>query len=125
MAHRAYFWSIGSGTVIAWGAFGTLVAMTRPTDSTLLLVGFFGTLFCALAGTAIILMTWVWCRGTVCATDQRRLPRAVRHGLVLAVYGTSCALLQWYGYLTWYTALLVLGALVLCELFIILVRRTF
>ncbi len=129
MSHKAYFWGLCVGVLCAWGAFGALVQMTTPQEGNIwLTIGFFTTLFGALAGTFAVLMViaWTCCRDVHDADrEKRRFMRAIRHGVLLAFGGVLCALAQWYGYLTWWTALFLYGIPVLYEVRVILVKRAF
>ncbi len=126
MSHKVYFWSIGLAILGTWSALIAFVRMTTPTDTlSPLLIGFFSTLFLALWSTMTGAMTVFWCRRGRCVRNHHRLLRALRHGTLLALWILACTVLQWYGFLLWWTALLVGGAVVLYELRVILIAQKF
>ena len=126
MSHKVYFWSIGCAIFCTWSALIALVRMTTPTDTlSPLLIGFFSTLFLALWSTMTGVMTLLWCRREHCVRDHHRLSRALRQGTLIALWILVCIILQWYGLLLWWTALLVGGAVALYELRVILIAQKF
>ncbi len=126
MSQKIYFWALAVGTIGAGGAFVALISTTSPSyGGRGLLATFFCALFLVLIGIFSSVMTIVWCRNGACDQYPHRMLRAFRHGALLAVIGLLCVIMQWYGYLVWWTVALCAGCVALFEAYIILVRRSF
>ena len=113
MTRGAYLGSFAVGTVGAWSAFAATAGVMTPAQGRVALLAFFGTLALAVAGTAIVFLTALYCRGAH-DTLHRRI-QALRHGLELTAVVMALLALQWWRVLTWYTALVPVGVVLLWE----------
>ncbi len=93
-----------------------VTTLTSPTDDNRFgLLLFVASVFGLVFGLSVLLLTTVYCRGVSPGSEHPRFVLAVRHGLWLAVLSAELLLLQWFGYLLWWTALFALGTVVLAE----------
>lgn len=96
----------------------SVIFLTDPRDiDWLAFVLFYLTFFLTASGMGILFLTWLWRRTTKDVTTLGEIGMAIRQGVLLGVFVTVLAGMQQVRILVWWDALLVLGAVLLIELF--------
>ena len=114
-----------SAVFVAVFVLGVIVTGTAPTkDNIFGEVVFFVSIFTIIMGICVLSLSSLYCRNKN-NTDGHCLSRATRHGILITLVITISLILQWFGLLFWWSALLAAATVLLLELYIILVRRAF
>lgn len=120
MRIRHYIWGLVISTLICWAAWALILFYIDPTTS-----GFIGplmfyvSLFFALVGTftliGFFLRVWFSRNEVVYA----HVSTSFRQGILLSVAVTGVLVLQSFRYLTWWSLLLFVLAVIILELFFV------
>lgn len=110
-----------AGTVLAWTGVVLVLTMTDPTDARAVVLGiFYAALFLALTGTLSLagfgMRIWLLKQQYFVS---RQVLVSFRQAMLLSLLLVTALILQSKGILTWWNALLVLGAVTLLEFFFI------
>jgi hypothetical protein len=119
MSHNKYILIIGVAAVVSWAAFVMVIRMLDPFQSTgLALAMFFISLFFALTSTFTIIGFYIrmWVNKNEIYYNHINL--SLRQGILLALIALGCLLFQLLGVLTWWSGLLLIGAITLIEFYI-------
>ncbi len=121
MTLRSYLASMFAGTVLAWTGVAMILTRTDPADARAVVLGIFYTaLFLALTGT--FSLAGFGLRMGLLKQQyfvSRQVLVAFRQALLLSLLLVIALMLQSKGILTWWNALLILGAVTLLESFFI------
>jgi hypothetical protein len=121
MTLRIYLVSMLAGTLGAWAAVGMILTLTDPADArAVVLAILYAALFLALTGTfsliGFVLRLWLFKQQYFVS---RQVLVAFRQALLLALLLVIALALQSKSLLTWWNALLVLGAVTFLEFFFV------
>jgi hypothetical protein len=121
MTLRSYLASMIMGTVLAWTGVVMILTMTDPTDARAVVLGIFYTaLFLALTGTLSLagfgMRIWLLKQHYFVS---RQVLVSFRQAMLLALLAVTALILQSKSILSWWNALLILGAVTLLESFFI------
>lgn len=121
MTLRSYLLMVAAATLIAWICVAMIVTMTSPADAHAAVLGILYTAgFLALAGTYSLagfgLRIWLLKQHYFVS---RHVLIALRQGMLLALLTVIALVLASRGILSWWTALLTMGALTLFEFFFV------
>lgn len=119
MSHNKYILIIGVAALVSWLAFYMVLEALDPFQSTgLALAMFFISLFFALTSTFTIcgfyLRMWV----NKNEIYYNHINISLRQGILLSFIALGCLLFQLLGVLTWWSGLLLIGAITLVEFYI-------
>lgn len=118
MTLRSYLWGLRIGTAMSLIALCSVIFLTDPRDiGWLAFVLFYLTFFLTASGAGILFLTWLWRRTTKDVTTLGEIGMAIRQGVLLGIFVTALAGMQQARILVWWVALLVLGAVLLIELY--------
>lgn len=118
MSLKAYLWGLKISTVLALLAWGLTIFWVDPqkggwVGQTL----FYSSLFLALSGIFALFLT-IARKKTVENEEQLfRVGMSLRQGLLLSALAIIILAMQHYGILIWWDGLLVLGGILLVELY--------
>jgi hypothetical protein len=120
MIHNRYIVIIGIAALISWVAFVLVIAKLDPFVSTgLALSLFFISLFFALTSTFTILGFYlrVWFNKNEVYYDHINV--SLRQGILLTLIALGSLLFQLLGVLTWWSGLLLIGAITMIEFYLV------
>lgn len=118
MTLRSYLWGLRFGTLMSFAALCAVIFLTDPREiGWLAFVLLYVTFFLTSAGMGILFLTWLWRRMARDVTTLGEIGMAIRQGILLGVFVTLLVGMQQARVLVWWDALLVLGAVLLVELF--------
>ena len=120
MIHNKYIVIIGVAALISWIAFALVITKLDPFVSTgLSLALFFISLFFALTSTFTILGFYlrVWLNKNEIYYDHINV--SLRQGILLTLIALGSLLFQLLGVLTWWSGLLLIGAITMIEFYLV------
>lgn len=110
---------IGVAATVSWLAFVMVIRMLDPFQSTgLALAMFFISLFFALTSTFTIIGFYIRMWVNKNEIYYNHINISLRQGILLALIALGCLLFQLLGVLTWWSGLLLIGAITLIEFYI-------
>jgi hypothetical protein len=120
MTHQKYTMVIGLAALVSWLAYYLVVEKLDPFASTgLAMALFFVSLFFALTSTFTIVGFYirVWFNKNEIYYDHINV--SLRQGILLAMISLGCLLFQLLGALTWWSGLLLIGAITMIEFYLV------
>lgn len=120
MTHQRYIMIIGSAALVSWLAFYLVIEKLDPFASTgLALALFFISLFFALTSSFTIIGFYlrVWFNKNEIYYDHINV--SLRQGILLAMIALGCLLFQLLSVLTWWSGLLLIGAITMIEFYLV------
>ncbi len=120
MSHNRYIVIISFAAIISWMAFYLVVTKLDPFMSTgLALALFFVSLFFALTSTFTIAGFYlrVWFNKNEIYYDHINV--SLRQGILLTLIALGSLLFQLLGVLTWWSGLLLIGAITMIEFYLV------
>jgi len=120
MSHNRYLIIIGVAALISWLAFFLVVSKLDPFVSTgLSLALFFISLFFALTSSFTIIGFYlrVWFNKNEVYYDHINV--SLRQGILLTFIALGSLLFQLLGVLTWWSGLLLIGAITMIEFYLV------
>lgn len=120
MTHQRYIMIIGTAALVSWLAFYLVIEKLDPFASTgLSLALFFISLFFALTSTFTIVGFYlrVWFNKNEIYYDHINV--SLRQGILLAMITLGCLLFQLLSVLTWWSGLLLIGAVTMIEFYLV------
>jgi len=119
MSHNRYLAIIALAGLISWVAFWLVIEKLDPFESTGLAVGlFFISLFFALTSTFSIAGYYIrrWLNKNEIFYGHINV--ALRQGILLSTITLGCLLFQLLRVLTWWSGLLLIGAVTMIEFYL-------
>ncbi len=120
MSHTKYIAIIGIAGLISWIAFFLVINKLDPFESTsLALALFFVSLAFALTSTFTVIGYYlrVWINKKEIYYDHINV--SLRQGILLTLIAIGSLLFQLIGVLTWWSGLLLIGAITMIEFYVV------
>jgi hypothetical protein len=118
MSHHRYLAVVGLSGLVSWSAFAIVLFKMNPLEAPGLPLGlFFITLFLSLLATFTIggfYIRYFFYRDEV---YYKHLSVSFRQSFELTLVSILCLVMQIIGVLTWWSSLLLLGIMILIELY--------
>lgn len=118
MTLQSYLWGVRIGTVISFVALCSVIFLTDPIDiGNIAFVLFYLTFFFTTSGIGVLVLTWLWRKKTKEIFTLGEVGMAVRQGVLIGLLTTIIIGMQQMKVLIWWSALIVVGAVLLIELY--------
>ena len=118
MTLKSYLWGMRISTVLSIAAWLTVVYNINPEKAGIVgQILFYLSLFLALAGVFILLITWL--RRKILGSDWAfaHLGMSFRQGILLSALANALLIFQSLGILTWWDGLLLAAGIFIIELY--------
>jgi hypothetical protein len=120
MSHNRYVMIIGAAGLISWIAFYLVLSRLTPYETSGIALGlFFVSLFFALACSFTVIGFYLRVYFNRNEIYYDHINVSLRQGVLLTLIALGCLLFQLLGVLTWWSGLLLIGAVTLVEFYLV------
>ena len=118
MTLQSYLWGLRISAVVGLVAFGAVIFLTDPTEiGNTAFILFYLTFFLAISSISILILTALYRKMAHDMFTLGEVGMAVRQGILSGLLAVIIMIMQQVNVLLWWSALIVVGMIVLVEMY--------